>query len=75
MFEASVPPRRAAYSMQEAADLLGVSRSHVYNLAERGQLRLVRIGRRTVVPATEIDRLLAGETLTPTCSCEQQRSR
>jgi|HigsolmetaAR202D_1030399.scaffolds.fasta_scaffold04796_10 excisionase family DNA binding protein len=60
-FEAPAPPRRAAYPMQEAAELLGVSRSHVYALAERGQLRLVRIGRRTVVPASEIARLLSGD--------------
>ncbi len=55
-------PARAAYPLDEAQALLGgCSRSHLYNLADRGELRFVRIGRRVLVPASEIRRL-AGES-------------
>jgi hypothetical protein len=38
---------------------MGISRSHLYALEAKGLIRLVRLGGRTVVPETEIDRLLA----------------
>ena len=47
-----------ARRINDACAALGVSRSHLYNLAGEGKLRLVRIGNRTVVPELEIDRLL-----------------
>jgi len=53
-------PSRAALTMQEAAAALGVSRSHLYGLADRGELRLIRLGRRTLVPVSELDRLVEG---------------
>ena len=47
------------YSMTEAAELLGgCSRAHLYNLVARGELQVVKVGHRTLVPASEIDRLL-----------------
>lgn len=53
---------RAAYPIEEARQLLGgCSRGHLYNLAERGELRIVHLGRRALVPASEIERLLAEE--------------
>ena len=49
---------RAAYPLEEARQLLGgVTRQHLYNLADRGEIRLVKLGRRTLVPASEIERL------------------
>ncbi len=51
--------RPAAYSIPEAAAQLSVSRSHLYQLIDRGLIRRVKIGHRSVIPATEIDRLLA----------------
>jgi len=57
----SIPTTRAAYPLDEACQLLGgCSRNHLYNLANRGELRLVRIGRRVLVPASEIERLSEG---------------
>lgn len=50
-------PERAAYSTREAAELLGCSRGHLYHMANRGLIRLVRLGRRTLVPASEIRRI------------------
>ena len=44
--------------MDEAAELLGVSRSYLYTLIDRGDLRRVKLGRRSLIPADEIRRLL-----------------
>jgi excisionase family DNA binding protein len=41
---------RLVVSISEAASLLGVSRSFAYELVHRGELRVVRLGRRQVVP-------------------------
>lgn len=53
---------RAAYPLDEAGRLLGgISRGTFYNMRDRGEIRLVKLGRRTLVPASEIRRL-AGES-------------
>jgi excisionase family DNA binding protein len=50
---------RLAYSVQEAADLLGVDYFSVYRLIQRGKLRACRALRgKLLVPRTEILRLL-----------------
>lgn len=50
---------RAAYPLKEAAELLGgISRGTFYNLEARGELRMIRVGKRVLVPASEIRRLL-----------------
>lgn len=46
-----------AYRISEACRTLGIGRSTIYKLANEGRLRLVHIAGRTVVPASEIDRL------------------
>lgn len=51
---------RAAYSIEETAQLLGdVSRQHLYNMAQKGEIRMIKLGRRVLIPSTEINRLLA----------------
>ena len=47
------------WSLQNAARALGVSDRFLRILHERGQLRLTRLGRRVLVPASEIERLVA----------------
>lgn len=47
-----------ARRINDACEALGISRSHVYALASKGALRLVKVGGRTLVPESEIDRLL-----------------
>jgi excisionase family DNA binding protein len=50
---------RLAYSVQEAADLLGVDYFSVYRLIQRGKLRACRALRgKLLVPRTELVRLL-----------------
>ena len=54
-------PERLAYSLQEAADLLGVNYFSVYRLIQRGKLRACRALRgKLLVPRTELLRLLNG---------------
>ena len=50
--------RRLALSVEEAANLLGISRSLAYELAARGELPVLRLGRRIVVPRAALERLL-----------------
>lgn len=51
-------PERAGYSIPEAGVLLGgASAASIYRWANRGLIRLVKVGSRTIVPASEIARL------------------
>ena len=47
-----------SYSVENAAMALGIGRSMVYQLIREGQLAVVRIGRRTLVPVSECEALL-----------------
>ena len=50
---------RLAYSIQEAADMLGVNYFSVYRLIQRGKLKVCRALRgKLLVPRTELLRLL-----------------
>ena len=52
-------PERLAYSLKEAADLLGVDYFSVYRLIQRGKLRACRALRgKLLVPRSELLRLL-----------------
>jgi excisionase family DNA binding protein len=50
---------RDAFSVEEAAKILGLSRASAFNAANRGDLPTIRIGRRFVVPRFALERLLA----------------
>jgi len=41
---------RAVYSIQEAAEILGISKSYAYELARNGTLPVLELGRKRVVP-------------------------
>jgi excisionase family DNA binding protein len=41
---------RLVYSVAEAGALLGISRAFAYELVARGQLPVIRLGRRRLVP-------------------------
>jgi excisionase family DNA binding protein len=52
-------PERLAYSIREAADLLGVDYFSVYRLIQRGKLQFCRALRgKLLVPRSELLRLL-----------------
>lgn len=48
-----------AWTVKEACEALRISRVHLYQLEKRGQLRMVRIVGRVVLPVSEGQRLLA----------------
>ena len=52
----------ATISVQQAGELLGVSRRTAYRAADRGQIPVIRIGRRWFVPTARLLDLLG---LTP----------
>ncbi len=57
--ESDQEEERLAYSVQEAADLLGVDYFSVYRLIQRGKLRACRALRgKLLVPRSELLRLL-----------------
>lgn len=45
-------------SLVEVAHRLNVSRTTIYRLGKRGEIRTVRIGGRTLIPRTELQRLV-----------------
>jgi excisionase family DNA binding protein len=53
------PVERQAYTVAEFAHALGLSRAFAYKLIDEGEVRTVRLGRRVLVPRTEVDRILA----------------
>ena len=51
-------PARAAYSVQEVAEQLGVCEASVYRAMKRGELEHVMLGGRRLIPARSINKLL-----------------
>jgi excisionase family DNA binding protein len=49
----------ATVTVEEAGQILGLSRNSAYIAARKGQLPTLRIGKRLVVPRAALDRLLA----------------
>ena len=53
---------RAALSVAETAEALGICEASVYRAIKRGDLVSVLIGGRRVIPMTSINKLLGAET-------------
>jgi excisionase family DNA binding protein len=50
---------RQTFTVEEAAQLLGIGRNSAYEAVRRGELPVIRIGRRYVVPRLALERMLA----------------
>lgn len=50
---------RLLHPIPEAAALLGIGRSTVYELIATGEIAVVRIGRRTLIAQVELERYVA----------------
>ena len=50
---------RPTLTVEEAAALLGIGRNTAYQAAANGELPVIRIGRRLLIPRAALDRLLA----------------
>lgn len=51
-----------AYSIRQACETLQISRATIYRLSERNELKIIRIGGRSFIPATEIERIVTQGT-------------
>jgi excisionase family DNA binding protein len=48
-------------SIEATAKRLGIGRNQAYEAAARGEIPVIRIGRRWLVPTAALDRMLSGE--------------
>ena len=55
------PDERLVYTVAEASELLGISRAFAYELVARGELPVICLGRRRLVPKVAL-LALVGET-------------
>lgn len=55
----SQPAERLTYTVDEAAQLLGISRNSAYEAARCGEIPTIRVGRRILVPRNRLEELLA----------------
>jgi excisionase family DNA binding protein len=56
-----LPDERKTYSVEEAGRQLGICRNTAYLMARNGSLPTLRMGKRILVPAAALNRLLAGQ--------------
>ena len=61
IFARSAFAERLAYSPDEAAELLGISRELVHDLLRTGQLGSVKAGRRRLIAKHHLESFLAGK--------------
>ena len=61
ILESSAFAERLAYSPDEAAELLGISRELVHDLLRTGQLESVKAGRRRLIARRHLEAFLAVE--------------
>jgi excisionase family DNA binding protein len=53
---------RQTYTVEQAGRILGLSRNSAYQAATAGQIPVIRIGKRLLVPRVALDRMLDGAT-------------
>lgn len=46
------------FSVMEAAQYLGISKSLAYRLVNEGEIPAIKLGKRLLIPATAIDKLI-----------------
>lgn len=56
------PPGRRVVTLTEAAAILRISRGSAYEAAKRREIPTIRIGRRLLVPAAALERMLSGNS-------------
>jgi excisionase family DNA binding protein len=54
---------RQGLRIEEAAHALGCGRTTVFKLIREGRLRVVKLGTRTIIPRSEVARLLTGDSV------------
>jgi excisionase family DNA binding protein len=54
-------PKRATTTVEAAAKRLGIGRNQAYAAAARGEIPVIRIGKRLLVPIAALERMVAGD--------------
>lgn len=62
MIESVRPPERLTCTVPEAGALLGIGRDAAYRAASRGDIPVLRVGRRLLVPMVALRRMLGDTT-------------
>jgi excisionase family DNA binding protein len=57
-YASSTPFPRLAYGIDDAADALDLSRSRIYELIAAGEIAACKVGKRTIIPVTELTAFL-----------------
>lgn len=57
-----------AYSVEEFAQAVGLSRNHAYALIRGGEIRAVKAGSRWIIPVKSVERWLEGQDNTDASS-------
>lgn len=52
---------KMVYSIEEAANLLGISRSYAYELVRKGTIPSLELGRKRVIPKGKFNQWVNGE--------------
>ena len=52
---------KLVYSIQEAADLLGISKSYAYELVRKGTIPVLKLGRKRVIPKEKFNQWINGK--------------
>ncbi len=66
---------RQTLTIEEAAAVLGIGRNSAYQAVASGQLPVIRIGRRLLVPRAALERLLTGMQVPSSNLPERRRAR
>ena len=48
---------RVAFSVAELAELLGISKQHIWNSIRNGDIKKTKLGRRTLIHKSEVEKL------------------
>jgi excisionase family DNA binding protein len=56
--ESIVEAERLTMSVTEAAEVIGISRAHAYEMVRVGRIPSIRLGRRVVVPRKALEKFL-----------------
>jgi len=60
--EVDIIMEKMVYSIQEVADLLGISRSYAYELVRKGTIPALTLGKKRVIPKEKFAEWINGRT-------------
>jgi len=52
--------KKLTFTVEETAKILGIGRNSAYEAVTRGEIPVIRVGKRLLVPKTALEKLLSG---------------